>query len=156
MVVINFPGFVGETLELTQTLERIARALIERKCDFLLGAGMSSPPPSNVPTGRELGLKLLERFFGASTAADTLEKFLDAVPFECIAEAVENLPGKKRKDLSPLLRHLLVDSDPPINAAHQEFLSVFDWDGQRRLRRLYTTNFDKLIEKALAGRAVTV
>jgi hypothetical protein len=156
MIAVKFPDFVGEKQGLTKALERIARAIVERRSDFLFGAGMSSPPPSNVPTGRDLAVKLLEHFFSADVAPQLIEHFADTVPFECIAQAVESLPGKKRKDLTPFLRQLLVDSDPPINAAHNNFLSVFDWDGQRRLRRIYTTNFDKLLEKALAGRGVTV
>lgn len=156
MINVKFPEYVDGKRELMKALERIARALVDRRCELLFGAGMSVGPPSNVPAGRKLGLMMLERFFPAGTPADRLEDLVNTVPFECIAQAVESLPGKKRNDLTPFLREKLVEADPPLNPAHDAFLSVFDWDGKRRLRRIYTTNFDKLLEKALSGRGVTV
>src|SRR6266511_282573 len=159
MTVNRFPEFVGEAecAKLTSALARIARALVDRHAGFLFGAGMSAPAPSNVPTGKSLASKLLSRFFeNRSVSPEQLQHLAETVPFECIAQAVENLPGKKRADLTAYLTELMFESDPPINESHKKFLSVYNWGGEPRLRRIYTTNFDKLLEKAFAVRGVTV
>ncbi len=153
---MKFPDYVEGKRELTKAVERIAKALVERRCEFLFGAGMSAISPTDLPSGKRLAQKLLERFFPDGTPASVLTALVDSTPFECVAQAVEELPGKKRRDLTQFLRELLINSNPPTNPAHDNFLSVLDWDGQRRLRRIYTSNFDMLLEKALSGRGETV
>ena len=176
---VNYPKFIGpaERIELDTAMKRIAMALTERRADFLFGAGMSVQPPSSVPAGRELAVKLLEEYLpdgvddakpedakcptcGTKTGTQPrkfqLEGLATALPFECIAEAIENGPGRKRDDLTKYLRQLLLKPEFEINQAHHEFLTVFSWDGRARLRRVFTTNFDPLIERALGGCAVRV
>lgn len=178
-MAVNYPEFIGsaERIELDQAMKRIATALIERRADFLFGAGMSVQAPSSVPAGRDLAVKLLEEYFpdGGDDAKSgdakcptcggktdipprkfRLEDLATALPFECIAEAIENGPGKKRDDLTKYLQQLLFNREFKINPAHHEFLTVFSWDGHARLRRVFTTNFDPLIELALGAHAVRV
>jgi hypothetical protein len=156
MVVTGFPHFLGdaERADLTNAIGNIGKALIERSADFLFGAGMSAP--SDLPTGDKLAKQLLAQFFENTPVSDTqLQRWTDTVPFECIAGAVESM-RKGRANLTRHLEETILTPTADINNAHKKFLSIYNWDGQRRLRRIYTTNFDLLLEKAFAGRGVTV
>ncbi|HYV28485.1 MAG TPA: SIR2 family protein [Candidatus Eisenbacteria bacterium] len=182
MGLIKYPAFIGdaERIDLDRAMSRIAKAVSDRRVDFLFGAGMSAPKPSCVPAGRELAERLLELYFpdGASATDPSkvgkaqcptcgsnvdipartmrLQTLAAALPFESIVEAIENGPGKKRGDLTAYLRQILLKDRFELNQAHKEFNSVCYWDGQTRVRRVFTTNFDPLIEEALGAHGVRV
>lgn len=149
-----YPSFIGDTHRLDQAFERIIQALRTRNAQFLFGAGMSES--SGIPIGLALINKLLKVFFPSSSENppndEELKKLAHAYPIECIVEAVENMPGPGRSDLTGLLESIFIEPEYRLSSAHHDFQSVCLWGGSPRLYNVFTTNFDMLLEKALGHR----
>lgn len=156
-----YPAYVGSTdgVELDQAFKRIIEALVDKKAQFLFGAGMSQA--SDIPSGYKLLIKLLELFFPKTgenpPPLKRLKELAREFPFEAIVEAVENSLGKKRDDLTKALKHILIEPKYPISKAHHDFLSICYWKGIPILNQVFTTNFDTLLEKTIGSeRAISI
>jgi hypothetical protein len=157
MADITYPSFIGpsERPELDRAMVRIAKAVMDKRADFLFGAGMSVA--SGVPSGGRLAAQLLELFFpDGSLDAARREKLAASLPFECIVQAIEQSAGKGREDLTDHLRQVFLSPSLEINQAHRDFLSICFWDGRPMLNRVFTTNFDPLLEKAFGARCTRI
>jgi len=126
---------------------------MQRKVDFLFGAGMSMD--SNVPSGAELARRLLRLFFpetGASPPSDDrIKELVQDIPFELLVEAVEASRGG-RADLTEDLTGILLHPDYPLSQAHHDLLSICTWGGSPPVvDRIFTTNFDSLLDIAFGG-----
>lgn len=153
MTTPDYPDFIGfkDANSFDQALGRIGRALVERKAQFLFGAGMSRD--SKLPLAHGLAVTFLRAYFTSDEGGTKLvpEERLAALtaefPFEAIAYAVENMPGLKRDDLTKALREVLIVPQPEPNEAHRDFLSLLGVPP--RIRTVFTTNYDNLFEQAL-------
>lgn len=145
--------------DVDQQVAEIAGALIEGGTDFLFGAGMSIE--AGLPSGRVVAAELLRRLF-PDTAAVSDEQLLElahTAPLEGIAEAVQHeLAGSPRLALRDALQTILrienaiaADSD-----AHTNFGALVRLGGPTWVRRVFTTNFDDLLEQAIGGSAMRV
>jgi hypothetical protein len=152
MVDIKYPSFIGQTdrPELDRAMVRIAKAVIDKRADFLFGAGMSIA--SGVPSGSGLAGQLLDLFFPSGLDTVRRKELAATLPFECIAEAIEKSAGKGREDLTEFLSKVLLSPTLEINQGHRDFLSICFWEGRPMLNRVFTTNFDPLLEKAFGAR----
>lgn len=151
---LPYPDFVGvaEQNTLDQALSRIVKALIDRSVQFLFGAGMSQT--SEVPNAAEVLKILLRGYFPQGGSHEISEERLNNLiwefPFEAALQAVEQMPGKKRADLTQKLAGILLDPIYKPSDAHKDFVSIL-W-GERGLPRvpsILTTNFDNLLEEVI-------
>ena len=153
-----YPRYVADPSKLDRALERIARAVLDYRVEFLFGAGMSKT--SKVPTGYALTLRFLSQFYPPAgqkhPSPKSLKRMALDFPLEAIAEVVERMPGKGRADLTKRLTDALFDDLKPELSAHDVFLSICSWDGSPRVNRLFTTNFDTLLEQAFGDKAVSI
>lgn len=155
----SYPSFISDTNILDQAFNRIVKALRTRDAHLLFGAGMSES--SGVPIGIGFIKKLLRKFFPSSSVSPPNDKQLEelskAYPLECVAQAVEGMPGLGRPDLTAVLKSIFIDTEYPLSSAHDDFESVCLWGGTPRFYSVFTTNFDMLLEKKLGARlAVTI
>jgi hypothetical protein len=144
----SYPPF-ADSHKLDQAVERIAQALLDGRAHFLFGAGMSKD--SGIPQGYELATKMLAQYFPAAVDAPSqkrLEELAKEYPLETIATAVEVMPGKGRADLTTRLQQILFENLKGTQEAHTQLVSLCFWDGHQRVTRIFTTNFDMLLEDA--------
>jgi hypothetical protein len=159
MATNPYPAFAVAS-EVDQAIARIAEAIIEpsQRADFLFGAGMSIP--ASFPSGFDLSKILLRQFFPKSAADpvpdDGIKELAASTPLELVAEAVEGAPGKHRDDLTSRLKKIYLDDSKKPTKAHHDLASIAMWEGRAALDRLFTTNFDLLLEKTFDRRAITV
>jgi len=143
----SYPDFIGvaekDTLQLQ--IEGIAEELAQKNTQFLFGAGMSRP--SGIPSGMELAGKLLDLIYpdmSKPTAAE-IENLLCTFPLEAIAEAARGVrPGQKEALRNFLKKEIKSQTGP--HSAHKILVNLCN---KNYLKRIYTTNFDLLIEDAL-------
>jgi hypothetical protein len=157
MIDVKYPDFIGATErpELDRAMERIAQAITDRRADFLFGAGMSAA--SDVPIGVNLATQLLGLFFPGDSVEEPRRKELAAgLPFECVVQAIEQGAGKGREDLTNYLSSILLQPKFPVSDAHRDFLSICYWGGRLMINRVFTTNFDPVLEKAFGARGVRI
>lgn len=144
--------------DISQRIAELARTLIEGRADFLFGAGMSAE--ADVPAGRAAALGLLRALFTdhVSVPDDELEKLLGLAPLEAIAEAVEYELANSRPSLAERISRILqLDGpQPPLSEAHADFAAVARLGGPIWIRRIFTTNWDDLLEQALGESAQRV
>lgn len=131
-------------IKLSNTAETVqCKVLFDEKrlYTFLVGAGVSMDPPSNVPSAR-MFVRELFNYYAPQNEIDTLSK-LESLRYEFLVEKIQNLFDK---DLT-FLSYLDGVRDPNVNHL---FLA------QMILRYNYviTTNFDYLIEIALKSQLV--
>lgn len=158
-----FPDYV-DGREQDRAFDRICQAILGRHVDFLFGAGMSVdddvPEERRVPTGKELAVRLLKIFFppkGTDPPTDVrLSALASDFPFEAVVQAVEDTRGKKRVDLTDDLKRILLDPKFKPSQAHHDFLTITEWDGESRVYRVFTTNFDTLFEQVFDSRGVAI
>ena len=155
-----YPSFAGDNdkTRYDQAFDRIARCLLSGdNVGFLFGAGMSYT--ADIPTGQRLASQLLRYMFpkeGHEPPSDKrLLELAGKYPFEALAGAVESTVGG-RHDLTKILREALLDPTHEPQQEHRDFVSLCTPDGQRRIRTVFTTNFDILIERELGGFGITV
>src|ERR1700682_2713567 len=105
--MITYPPYAN-TDEIDQAFARIAQAVMQKRVEFLFGAGMSVD--SKVPAGALLAQKLLRLFFpetGASPPSDDrIKELAQEVPFEALVAAVQT-SRKNRADLTQDLIQIL-------------------------------------------------
>lgn len=143
--------------EVEQALNRIADALLKTEADFLFGAGMSAA--SGVPIGNALARELLEFFFPEAgsdpPSAERRGRLAGEYPFEAVVQAVAHERGT-RNDLTAALKEILWKEKYDITEEHRDLSALSNWGGSPRLRRIFTTNFDLLLEKAFGMRAFPI
>lgn len=155
---ISFPTFAN-AMEINRALERIVRAIsrAEERVDFLVGAGMSIP--SGLPSGATLSRLLLRELFPDSAREKVsdakIEELQNCAPLEAIADAVQLASGRTRDDLTKLLKSLYLTNAAP-DQAHRDLVTLSMWEGVPRLERIFTTNFDHLLEHAFDQRGVEI
>jgi hypothetical protein len=164
-MTVAYPDFADIT-QLDQSINRIVDAIRDRKqrAEFLFGAGMSAASVTAdgdaVPMGRELSERLLRLLFPITAQSPVpdqrIEYFAESVPLEMIAHAIEHTSAGRRADLTRLLKSAYVEPHYVLSQAHHDLASISMWDGNPGIRRVFTTNFDTLLEKAFDGRAVSI
>ena len=153
-----YPPF-ADTREIDRAIDRIMQAILERRIDFLFGAGMSVD--SGVPAGAALADRLLQIFFPPTgtdpPTPERREELTTRFQFEALVQAVEEARGTHREDLTRDLKRILTEPDYKPCQAHYDFLSVCLWEGAPpMLGRVFTTNFDGVLQQVLGGSAHTV
>nr|AUN37030.1 hypothetical protein [uncultured bacterium] len=156
----GFPDFLGASERSTfeMHMRDIAHALCIGRMELLAGAGMSRE--SGVPCGAELGKLFLESILSANPttapSAARIDELLKRHPLELIAEAVEQIKGTKRAFLTALLTKHFVTTQYDLNAAHKTLQTLHLWFGKPLFSRIFTTNFDLLLEKTFGDCAKTI
>ena len=157
----SYQQYIGGTDadDIDRAFYSIVNSLITNDAQFLFGAGMSKE--SEVPIGYELAVELLNIFFpGTGTNPPTpqrLGELASEFPFEAITEALERNLGNTRDDLTEELTKILIEPQFQISQAHKDFLSICYWWGTQIPNQIFTTNFDKLLEKSIGlQKALTI
>lgn len=139
-----------------QAVGEIAEAMHEKGVGFLFGAGLSHESPSDLPLGAELARRLLRRAYKGVTDEDVLtadseiDGLVGRLPFEAIMRAAfKQLPDQQT--LLAFLKKQLRYGARCINDGHRALLRMYAAEQQRFPKRLFTTNFDLLLEDAFAG-----
>ena len=126
-------------------IRTIAQLLLDRRAGFLFGAGMSFE--SGAMTGSGLAASMLTAFL-ASKGVDTADagNLAEKFPFEAIVEAYEGSLPDPLPDMRRYLDAAFGELKP--HAGHKALAEL-----ACNIDRIYTTNFDSLIEDAFDGRA---
>ena len=152
----QYPSYAPET-ELDQAIGRIAQAVFDYRAEFLFGAGMSVD--CGVASGAQLAREMLKSFFPSPTKTPTdseLAQLAHDYPLEAVAEALQRRPGKGREDLTTLVNGILATTAANPGDAHDIFLSICFWDGQPRVKRVFTTNFDDLLQRVFGRKGEVI
>lgn len=158
---LTYPEYIGQdaAADLDHHIMRIGEALTNRRAQFLFGAGMSRS--SELPTGVEVLESLLDTFFpsgGKKPDHQRLKLLAKEFPFEAVLEAILLKLGNSREELTNALKNLLTSKGKKPSQAHRDFVSLcWEENGRPRLSRVFTTNFDDLIEQEFGdNRAVLI
>ncbi|HKR58259.1 MAG TPA: SIR2 family protein [Pyrinomonadaceae bacterium] len=154
-----YPSYVTDPDALDLAFQDIIKALNDDSAGFLFGAGMSAA--SGVPTGNQLLQSLLRLRFPDTGVDppddDILRRLVQEFPFEVSVEAIANRLGRYREQLTEELKRILLEPNFKPSTAHEDFAAVCFWGGRPRLDRVFTTNFDLLLEAVLGeSRAVPI
>lgn len=152
----DYPKYVDAT-EPNQAIERIGDALLAYRAEFLFGAGMSKS--QGVADGLEVATNLLAAFFsplGDVPTADRLATLALEYPLEAVAEAIQSMPGPSERDLIAKLRKALFVRKSDDKEAHEIFASLCFWQEKPALKRIFTTNFDTLLEDFLDKKGLEI
>jgi tetratricopeptide (TPR) repeat protein len=125
--------------KLTHTSDITQSALLfneKRPYTFLVGAGISMDPPSNVPSAR-MFVRELFNYYAPENEIDSLSK-IDSLRYEFLVEKIQNLFEEELGFLS----YLDWVTDPNANHLFLAHMIL-------RYNYVITTNFDYLIEIAL-------
>lgn len=153
-----FPVYVDQT-SMDRAFEQIVEALQLRRADFLFGAGMSRD--SNIPASFGIAFELLKMFFPETGTTRQLGKkarlrLATQLPLEALAQAVETCLGLGRERLTAGLSQALSHSTGP-SQAHRDFVSICHiHGGHPQVDRVFTTNFDRLLEEAFGEGAIAI
>jgi hypothetical protein len=121
----------------------IAKEVQGHGATFLFGAGMSIPPPSGMPSGSELGKRFVREFLKARNASEEeIGEISSKFPLDILAEAFEKDNPRKRQGLHDCINSALENPASRPHAGHEALVALGHF-----LPRIYTTNFDTLIEK---------
>lgn len=134
--------------EIAGHLRSIAKLVVQRKVQFLCGAGMSKA--SHCPLSSELAAKMVGEMLGADTSND-IKLLVGRYPFEAIAGAYLEIQDHLR--LKKLIAEELDQGEGNLHAGHHalEYLA-----SQGYIDKIYTTNFDLLLEEAFGERKCSV
>lgn len=124
------------------TIERIARQLRDGRVAFLLGSGASAA--SRLPVGNALSISLIREIVGNAAPQKELERLASLYPLEAIGSAFRTVTD------APFLQQLIrgtYTTDVQPTAVHDHLRYFAD---RRYIDRIYTTNFDTLIERAIS------
>ncbi len=142
-------GQAGLT-ELDRNIRFIASSVVRGGADFLAGAGMSRD--ANLPSGEAMAAALLRLAYPdlAKTSEEALVALAATHSFEAVVGAVEGYLPETRTSLLAELGKLLAPGgvEPNPGPSHQQFARLVG-SGRGRIRRVFTTNFDKLFESVL-------
>jgi hypothetical protein len=146
-----YPAYITDSDTLDLAFQDIISAIHDESVGFLFGAGMSAE--SKVPTGGELLSSLLRLRFPDTgfnpPSDDVLDELAYRFPFEAAVEAIEHRFGRRREQLTETLTNLIIKPQYQPSPAHDDFRAVCLWGGQQRVDRIFTTNFDLLLETVL-------
>lgn len=151
----DLPGLNGDKLD--RAIEHIAKALSRGDAEFLFGAGMSAA--SGVPQGKALALELLDHFFPSKATRppkEELEILTTQYPFEALVQGVQVGLDDSRERLTEALKAVIKDDIRKPSEEHRLFHQLCRWDGEQTVHRVFTTNFDTLIERQLDALAESV
>jgi len=133
-------------------LQRLAVLLHERRVQFLIGAGMSFS--SGFPLGRKLSeIMLSDLIHGGSLSSTSpvASRLVDMFPLDAVAEAY--LRQFDEASLTRLIKKIYGSSSAGLHDGHRKLRYFAD---HGFVDRIYTTNFDRLIEDSLMPRSVSV
>lgn len=134
-------------------VHQIAKALWRGEVGFLFGAGMSKPAPSSLPSGGELADRLLVEAFGQRHVSPELKRRVAySISLERLADSAEALLAGGRPQLRRFLEQHLDGPGEP-NEGHDAIVEMYANHREWMPNELYTTNFDKLIERAFGNAA---
>lgn len=134
-------------------LRQLAADLLDRRVEFLCGAGMSKA--AGGPLAEDLVIAMASEILDGPPARkpypDHLIEISKLYPLEAVAEAYLG------EHDYPRLKRLLAQFLGPIKGkrhAGHEALEYFAT--QRLINKVYTTNFDTLVEEGLGGKGTTI
>jgi hypothetical protein len=81
---------------------------------------------------------------------------LNQYPFEALVQGVQAGLTNSRERLTQALKDVFREDLKEPSTAHQIFHRLSMWDGSRLVHRVFTTNFDGLLEKEFGARAESV
>jgi hypothetical protein len=129
---------------------QIAGEIRRKRVSFFFGAGMSCSAPSNIPSGATLGGRIVNELFPERVDEKTALNLADAFPLEILAESMEMYDIYKRSGLDRFLTKQIDSAGSQTNAGHTALAGLAPY-----LTRIYTTNFDQLIERELGDGCVS-
>ena len=132
-------------------LWQIAGQIRNKAVSFFFGAGMSSAAPSTIPTGAALGSEIVTRLFPQRVDKENAMRLASAFPLEVLAEALAQDNIQLRTGLDELLTKQVAVAEFDTPDAHKALAGLAPY-----LTRIYTTNFDKLIERAFGDGCISV
>jgi hypothetical protein len=132
-------------------LTRLAKRLSERRVQFLFGAGMSAG--SGLPLAAQLATRLLhELVSGASSSPTDVElRIVATYPLDAIAQTYRDQTDEA--SLADIVTEIYRDTPATLHEGHTALQFLAD---QKLLNKVYTTNFDRLLEAAFSTRGETV
>jgi hypothetical protein len=143
---IEFPDYVDKN-DLHQRMAELAKAGLDRKLLLLLGAGFSKDA-RGYPTGAELAESLVRGTYSGYSAAE-IQAAANKYELAAISQQfVEKATGKAPALLKLVQDHL--SKRPPTKSATETDLATIA--SLCRMRRIFTTNFDEIIEQSLGTR----
>jgi hypothetical protein len=144
--IIDFPEYVNK-MDLRQRIAEIARAGLRQRLLFLVGAGFSADA-RGYPTGAGLASILVRQTYECSEAeanAAAAKYELAAISQQFTERATEKRQG--------LVEHIAKALSRKPATRPQAELDLASVAAMCRLRRIFTTNFDDVIEDALDKRS---
>jgi NAD-dependent SIR2 family protein deacetylase len=143
---------VGNT-EIDRYLNEIAKELVEGRCIFIIGAGVSYE--SNAPLFKEIIEKLLDILLETDSLegvdSEDKRKILEKLTFAQIAESYSGHFGMEQ--LKDKIGDLIKDKNPQPSQSHKH-IALFA--NKEYFSRIYTTNFDNLIEDSIGEKSIEV
>ncbi len=136
--------------ELDRNISLVASSVVRGAADFLAGAGMSRD--AGLPTGAGLAATLLRTAYPQLTnmGDDEMRQLASTHPFESVVGAIESVLPRTRTSLESELTRIFepggVARQP--GPSHQQFARLAG-TGRGRIRRVFTTNFDRMFEAVL-------
>jgi SIR2-like protein len=134
-------------------LKQLAGDLLARRIQFLCGAGMSKA--SEAPLSADLVISMASGIVDGPRASkpypDHLVKIANLYPLEAVAEAY------LAEHDHPRLKRLLSDAlAPATGKPHAGHAALEYFATQGLIDRVYTTNFDTLVEDGFSGKGKTI
>jgi len=133
-------------------LKNIAESLIHNQVAFMCGAGMSFE--SEVPGFSKIIENLLYDYFGNQITKDEINRLSSKFrPEAVVAWYIEN----QQNGVNSLFKILNKILEPPEAKPHEGHHLLNRFFSEKYIKRIYTTNFESLIEKEFgqAGKRVT-
>lgn len=156
----KYPDFVEDKGDLDSHLYQIASHITQRRAQFLFGAGMSFD--SNMPTSQQILFELVDSFFPPGSqqipSQERKRELISEYPFEAALSAyIKLIHNGSKSELTQFLEGKLLDNTKDPHEGHSDFVSICYFAGKPVLDKIYTTNFDLLLEKAFGlGRTTTI
>ena len=135
-------------------LFRLSKSIVAEEICFLFGAGMSKA--SGLPLARDLAIMMVGELLNGKRPRkpwpNNLAKLADTYPAEAIAEAYVKVTDKPHLKAG-LVAEELGQGSGEIHDGHHALEHLAS---QGYIDRVYTTNFDTLIEDAFDQRGFTI
>ncbi len=146
---VNFPPYV-KRIDLTKRMAEIARAALKRRLLLLIGAGFSADA-RGYPTGAGLASILVKETY----SCDEKEAVAAAAKYELAAIAQQYRENATERRTGLVSKVAAAVSKKPAVRPQAE-IDLGTVASMCQLRRIFTTNFDSVIEDALDKRARVV
>lgn len=146
-----WPDFLseGQKSALGQRVDEIARAATYQKLTIMLGAGFSKDA-QNLPIGSELAEALLDQTYGGDKSE--VQRLSRQYELAAVAAQFEEETSGRREQLKDLLRRKL-STTAPLSDTEKALGTLASL---AQIPRIFTTNYDELIERSLELRAQSV